>query len=115
MSSVLKSTHHVHVNEAVTEITQELNKENVFDENSLDMGYIVREPIINATFGDIYHRQGLARRISMRSLGWDVRLHLDGIYSTPLEYGVQAVMRIGNEPNYQLRTVEFEPENPKAK
>jgi hypothetical protein len=32
---------------------------------------------INATFGEIYNRQGQARRLSMRSFGWDVRLHLD--------------------------------------
>lgn len=52
--------------------------------------------------------RGMARRISLRSLGWDVRLHLDGIYSIPLEYGVQAVMKIGTNPHYALQTVEFE-------
>ena len=33
------------------------NKENIFPEDSLDMGYIVREPIINETFGDIRFRR----------------------------------------------------------
>ena len=71
------------------------------------MGYVVREPIINATFGEIHHRRGEARRLSVRSLGWDVHLHLDGIFSIPLEYGVHAVMKIGNESHHKLRTVEF--------
>lgn len=33
------------------------NKENIFAEDSLDMGFVVREPIINATFGDIRFRR----------------------------------------------------------
>lgn len=43
----------------------------------------------------------------MRSLGWDMKLNLDGIYSVPLDYGVQAVMKICDEPKYVLRTVDF--------
>ena len=34
-----------------------INKQNVFSEDSRDMGYVVREPIINATFGDIRFRR----------------------------------------------------------
>lgn len=33
------------------------NKENIFAEGALDMGFVVREPIINATFGDIRFRR----------------------------------------------------------
>lgn len=47
------------------------------------------------------------RRVSMRSLGWDMKVNLDGIYSVPLDYGVQAVMKIVDEPKYVLRTVDF--------
>ena len=43
----------------------------------------------------------------MRSLGWDMKVNLDGIYSVPLDYGVQAVMKICDEPKYVLRTVQF--------
>lgn len=45
--------------------------------------------------------------MSMRSLGWDMRVTLDGIYSVPLDYGVQAVMKVCDEPKYVLRTVDF--------
>ena len=45
----------------------------------------------------------------MRSLGWDMRVNIDGIYSVPLDYGVQAVMKIDDGPKYVLRTVDFSP------
>jgi NAD+ kinase len=45
----------------------------------------------------------------MRSLGWDMKVNIDGIYSVPLDYGVQAVMKIVDEPKYVLRTVDFSP------
>lgn len=75
---------HTHTNETVTELTESyvlsvqiwpelcedsrvnnvlrciyhsINKQNVFPEDSRDMGYVVREPIINATFGDIRFRR----------------------------------------------------------
>ncbi|RHX98370.1 hypothetical protein DYB25_012748, partial [Aphanomyces astaci] len=108
ISSILHAMDfHSYTNETVTEITERLNKDNVFAEDSLDMGYVVREPIINATFGDIRFRKGKARRVSMRSLGWDMKVNLDGLYSVPLNYGVQAVMKICTEPQYALRTVDF--------
>jgi len=53
--------------------------------------------------------RGKARRVSMRSLGWDMKVNIDGIYSVPLDYGVQAVMKIVDEPKYVLRTVDFSP------
>ncbi|RHY32072.1 hypothetical protein DYB32_002904 [Aphanomyces invadans] len=123
ISSILHAMDfHSYTNETVTEITETLNKDNMFAEDSLDMGYVVREPIINATFGDIRFRKyvglsqndgsidwgrGKARRVSMRSLGWDMKVNLDGLYSVPLNYGVQAVMKICTEPQYALRTVDF--------
>ncbi|EQC34352.1 hypothetical protein SDRG_08124 [Saprolegnia diclina VS20] len=108
ISSVLHAMDfHTYTNETVTEITEMLNKQNMFAEDSVDMGYVVREPIINATFGDIRFRRGKARRVSMRSLGWDMKVNLDGLYSVPLNYGVQAVMKICTEPQYVLRTVDF--------
>lgn len=58
------------------------------------------------SFGN--HR-GKARRVSMRSLGWDMKVNIDGIYSVPLDYGVQAVMKIVDEPKYALHTVDFNP------
>ncbi|CAK5179887.1 unnamed protein product [Aphanomyces euteiches] len=110
ISSILNAMNfHSYTNETVTEITERLNKDNMFPEDSLDMGYVVREPIINATFGDIRFRKGKARRVSMRSLGWDMKVNLDGLYSVPLNYGVQAVMKICTEPQYVLRTVDFSP------
>lgn len=71
---------HTHTNETVTELTEtyvycgskwnflgsvayshnrcdRFNKENIFPEDSLDMGFVVREPIINETFGDIRFRR----------------------------------------------------------
>ncbi|KAI9914543.1 hypothetical protein PsorP6_008394 [Peronosclerospora sorghi] len=107
--NVLSAMNHTHTNETVTELTESINKQNVFPEDSRDMGYVVREPIINATFGDIRFRRGMARRVSMRSLGWDMKVTIDGIYSVPLDYGVQAVMKIVDEPKYVLRTVDFTP------
>lgn len=107
VAKVLRAMNHTHTNETVTELTEAFNKENTFPEDSLDMGYVVREPIINETFGDIRFRRGKARRVSMRSLGWDMKVNLDGIYSVPLDYGVQAVMKICDEPKYMLRTVDF--------
>ncbi|KAG7398140.1 hypothetical protein PHYBOEH_011549 [Phytophthora boehmeriae] len=109
VATVLNAMNHTHTNETVTELTEAINKENVFPEDSRDMGFIVREPIINATFGDIRFRRGKARRVSMRSLGWDMKVNIDGIYSVPLDYGVQAVMKIVDEPKYVLRTVDFSP------
>ncbi|KAE9029677.1 hypothetical protein PF005_g1192 [Phytophthora fragariae] len=109
VATVLNAMDHTHTNETVTELTESINKQNVFPEDSRDMGYIVREPIINATFGDIRFRRGKARRVSMRSLGWDMKVNIDGIYSVPLDYGVQAVMKIVDEPKYVLRTVDFSP------
>ncbi|KAG6610297.1 uncharacterized protein IUM83_00065 [Phytophthora cinnamomi] len=109
VANVLNAMDHTHTNETVTELTESINKQNVFPEDSRDMGYIVREPIINATFGDIRFRRGKARRVSMRSLGWDMKVNIDGIYSVPLDYGVQAVMKIVDEPKYVLRTVDFSP------
>lgn len=38
-----------------------------------------------------------------------MKVNLDGIYSVPLDYGVQAVMKICDEPQYVLRTVDFSP------
>lgn len=107
VATVLNAMDHTHTNETVTELTESINKQNVFPEDSRDMGYVVREPIINATFGDIRFRRGKARRVSMRSLGWDMKVFIDGIYSVPLDYGVQAVMKIVDEPKYVLRTVDF--------
>ncbi|CAH0485513.1 unnamed protein product [Peronospora farinosa] len=109
VANVLNAMNHTHTNETVTELTESINKQNVFPEDSRDMGYVVREPIINATFGDIRFRRGKARRVSMRSLGWDMKVNIDGIYSVPLDYGVQAVMKITDEPKYVLRTVDFSP------
>ncbi|KAK1945176.1 NAD kinase 2 [Phytophthora citrophthora] len=109
VANVLSAMDHTHTNETVTELTESINKQNVFPEDSRDMGYVVREPIINATFGDIRFRRGKARRVSMRSLGWDMKVNIDGIYSVPLDYGVQAVMKIVDEPKYVLRTVDFSP------
>uniref|UniRef100_M4BKV5 Uncharacterized protein n=1 Tax=Hyaloperonospora arabidopsidis (strain Emoy2) TaxID=559515 RepID=M4BKV5_HYAAE len=109
VATVLSAMNHTHTNETVTELTESINKQNVFSEDSRDMGYVVREPIINATFGDIRFRRGKARRVSMRSLGWDMRVNIDGIYSVPLDYGVQAVMKIDDGPKYVLRTVDFSP------
>ncbi|CAI5726607.1 unnamed protein product [Hyaloperonospora brassicae] len=109
VANVLSAMNHTHTNETVTELTESINKQNVFSEDSRDMGYVVREPIINATFGDIRFRRGKARRVSMRSLGWDMRVNIDGIYSVPLDYGVQAVMKIDDGPKYVLRTVDFSP------
>ncbi|KAG2769433.1 hypothetical protein PC129_g10647 [Phytophthora cactorum] len=109
VATVLSAMDHTHTNETVTELTESINKQNVFPEDSRDMGYVVREPIINATFGDIRFRRGKARRVSMRSLGWDMKVNIDGIYSVPLDYGVQAVMKIVDEPKYVLRTVDFSP------
>ncbi|DBA00020.1 TPA: hypothetical protein N0F65_002023 [Lagenidium giganteum] len=108
----LQAMNHTHTNETVTELTESFNKDNIFAEDSLDMGYVVREPIINETFGDIRFRRGKARRVSMRSLGWDMKVNLDGIYSVPLDYGVQAVMKICDEPKYTLRTVDFSAHTP---
>ncbi|KAF1328360.1 hypothetical protein FI667_g7011, partial [Globisporangium splendens] len=107
VAKVLEAMNHTHTNETVTELTEAFNKENIFPEDSLDMGFVCREPIINATFGDIRFRRGKVRRVSMRSLGWDMKVNLDGIYSVPLDYGVQAVMKIVDEPKYVLRTVDF--------
>lgn len=45
------------------------NKETTFAEDSLDMGYIVREPIINATFGDIRFRRCVPLVVS-NALEW---------------------------------------------
>lgn len=107
VATVLNAMDHTHTNETVTELTESINKRNVFPEDSRDMGYVVREPIINATFGDIRFRRGKARRVSVRSLGWDMKVFIDGIYSVPLDYGVQAVMKVADEPKYVLRTVDF--------
>lgn len=83
VAKVLEAMNHMHMNETVTELTEayghcwrgschvghpilteslmlivcRFNKETTFPEDALDMGYIVREPIINATFGDIRFRR----------------------------------------------------------
>jgi NAD+ kinase len=57
VAMVLKAMNHTHTNETVTEITEMFNKQNIFPEDSLDLGYVVREPIINETFGDIRFRR----------------------------------------------------------
>jgi NAD+ kinase len=41
----------------------------MFPEDSLDMGYIVREPIINETFGDIRFRKYVAEPAERRAGG----------------------------------------------
>lgn len=57
VAKVLQAMHHTHTNETVTELTELFNKESVYSEDSVDLGYIVREPIINETFGDIRFRR----------------------------------------------------------
>lgn len=94
----------------MTQITELLNSQSIFPSESTKLGYFVREPIINATFGDLRRRRGRAKRISMKSLGWDVRLSIDGIYHQPLEYGVEVVMKIMDTPECVLQSLEFDPD-----
>jgi hypothetical protein len=43
-------------------------------------------------------RVGRAQRVSIRSLGWDGQLTIDGITSIPFNFGVQGIVEVGAAP-----------------
>jgi len=50
--------------------------------------------------------------VSIRSLGWDGQLTIDGITSIPFNFGVQGIVTVGNEPGDAVRTVTLDAKEP---
>ncbi|KAM3567491.1 hypothetical protein VYU27_010366, partial [Nannochloropsis oceanica] len=92
----------------ITEITHRLNERNLFPAARPELAYIVREPIVNRALAGCKNRLGRAHRVSLRSLGWDGQLTIDGITCIPFNFGVQGIVEVGSEPGDTLRTMDFE-------
>lgn len=45
---------------------------------------------------------GRAQRVSIRSLGWDGQLTIDGITSIPFNFGVQGIVEVGLDTSHIL-------------
>jgi hypothetical protein len=90
------------------QISDRLNQELVFESNSPEVEYFVREPLLplhsagNLGRVGYQHRHGWASRIAVRSLGWDAVMSIDGINLVQLPKGTTAVMHIGRKPGANL-------------
>ena len=91
-------------------IADRINLELVFETNSPEVQYFVREPLLplstanNASLGrgGYSHRHGWAQRVTVRSLGWDAVMSIDGIRLVQLPKGTTAVLNIGRKPGAPL-------------
>ena len=92
----------------ILEITHKLNEDNIFNADAKEMAYLVREPIVNRALHGCKRRQGRAKRVSLRSMGWDGQLTIDGITSLPFNFGVQGIVEVGTDKGDTLRTVRFD-------
>mmetsp|Transcript_37427 Transcript_37427/g.47723 ORF Transcript_37427/g.47723 Transcript_37427/m.47723 type:complete len:693 (+) Transcript_37427:164-2242(+) len=91
--------------EYVSAIKNEINDRISFKSDSPRLGYVVREPIINRAHG-VQQRFGHADRISIRSLGWQASLVIDGLTAIPLNFGVQAVLTTTDD-QHSIHTIDF--------
>jgi len=107
VQSVLKAAGVTSHLDQVNSIVNDINGRLPFHFTSNKLGYIVREPIINRAHNiGVKHRLGRAERISIRSLGWEAKLVMDGLTSIPLNFGVQAVLTACSDKD-QLHTIDF--------
>lgn len=81
----------------------------MFESNSTEVEYFVREPLLPMAAGGsvgrgggYQHRHGWAGRVAVRSLGWDAVISIDGINLIQLPKGTTAVMQIGRRPGAPL-------------
>lgn len=88
-------------------IAERINSELIFESNSPEVEYLVREPLLPhhaAALGrsGYQHRHGWAGRVAVRSLGWDAVISIDGINLVPLSKGTTVVLQIGRRPGANL-------------
>jgi hypothetical protein len=108
VSAVLKDVGHKHSAADARQIADRINQDLVFESNSPEVQYFVREPLLPlstaASVGRVgyQHRHGWAGRVAVRSLGWDAVMSIDGINLVQLPKGTTAVLRIGREPGANL-------------
>ncbi|MFH4977820.1 hypothetical protein AB6A40_004529 [Gnathostoma spinigerum] len=90
--------------EMISEICHRQNEKLIFDPESLNLAYTVRDPVENSTY-HLKHTRGFAEKIRVRSRGSNAHLIIDGSISVPFNYGTEVLLEISSgEP---LRTVVF--------
>jgi NAD+ kinase len=80
----------------VRKTTVRLNEECVFHPEANHVGYVVREPITpyQSAEGSFGPYRGFARKVVLRSMGYDILLTVDGTYSIEIPYGMSVEMKI---------------------
>mmetsp|Transcript_3130 Transcript_3130/g.4415 ORF Transcript_3130/g.4415 Transcript_3130/m.4415 type:complete len:185 (-) Transcript_3130:323-877(-) len=99
------NTNFMHANS----LKDQINSQIAFNPESDKLGFVVREPIINRAH-NVKSRFGHCRRLSVRSLGWNAALVVDGLCAVPFAFGSQAVLTIADEA-HSIHTVEFDGTN----
>jgi NAD+ kinase len=95
----------------VAEVARRVQVACVFPPNSLNVQYFVREPVMNGWYGrhdtplSSNPRRGFGRSVTLRSLGWDSAITLDGLYTYRIRYGTSAVIRV--DPSNPLHAIWF--------
>jgi len=91
-------------------IAERLNDEFVFHPDDRRVLYYVRDPMFNYDMRPdeeaLFPHHGFALSVSVRSLGFDSMLALDGLYKYPVMHGETVVMRV--DPETALNCVMFE-------
>jgi NAD+ kinase len=71
VSSVLRDINYSCSPAECRQISERLNRQLVYETNSNEIQYFVREPIVSSAHHGTYkHRHGWAKTIAIRSLGW---------------------------------------------
>lgn len=89
--------------EVVAEVSRRVREACIFPPDSPNIQYFVREPVLNGWYGrhdtplSSNPRRGFGKSISLRSLGWDSALTLDGLFTYRMRYGTSAVMSIDQD------------------
>jgi len=109
VAAVLRDVGYTHTAADTRAIADRINQQLVFESNSPEVQYFVREPLLPLATaasvgarGGYQHRHGWAGRVAVRSLGWDAVLSIDGINLVQLPKGTTAVLRIGRKPGANL-------------
>ncbi|XP_076159173.1 NAD kinase 2, mitochondrial isoform X2 [Alosa pseudoharengus] len=86
----------------IRDVTEEYNKQLVFNPEDSKLFFSIREPIVNRVFSNSRQR-GFASRVCVRSRCWDACMVVDG--GTSFEFNDGAIATISMNEADQLRTV----------
>jgi hypothetical protein len=90
-------------------VSERLNEDCVFHPEDRRVLYYVRDPMLSYSFRsgeeEVFPHRGFALSVSIRSLGFDSCLALDGIFKLPVAFGTTAVLHV--DPDKSLSCIAF--------